>query len=56
MFLGTAVGIISNENYLAYLGLLVAPALAAGCNVVLQVGTQLTPAAFLLQDIAKAAG
>lgn len=54
--LGTAVGIISNENYLAYLGLLVAPALAAGCNVVLQVGTQLTPAAFLLQDIAKAAG
>uniref|UniRef100_A0A6P7GN65 Uncharacterized protein LOC114340097 isoform X1 n=1 Tax=Diabrotica virgifera virgifera TaxID=50390 RepID=A0A6P7GN65_DIAVI len=53
---GIAVGVISNENYLAHLGLFVAPALAAGHNVVLQIGSLLAPAAFLLQEIALSVG
>ncbi|CAG9832655.1 unnamed protein product [Diabrotica balteata] len=53
---GIAVGVISNENYLAHLGLFIAPALAAGHNIVLQIGSQLAPAAFLLQEIALSVG
>lgn len=53
---GIAVGVISNENYLPHLGLFLAPALAAGRTVVLQIGLQLAPATFLLQEIAQAAG
>ncbi|XP_056633056.1 2-aminomuconic semialdehyde dehydrogenase-like [Diorhabda sublineata] len=53
---GIAVGVISKENYLPYLGLFLAPALAAGRTIVLQIGLQLTPVAFLLQEIAQSAG
>ncbi|XP_072393857.1 putative aldehyde dehydrogenase AldA [Diabrotica undecimpunctata] len=53
---GIAVGVISNDNYLPHLGLFIAPALAAGHNIVLQIGSQLAPAAFLLQEIALSVG
>ncbi|CAH1155062.1 unnamed protein product [Phaedon cochleariae] len=53
---GIAVGVFSNKNSLSNLSLFLAPALSAGYNVLLQVGTELAPAAFLLQDIARSVG
>ncbi|KAG5862718.1 hypothetical protein JTB14_035370 [Gonioctena quinquepunctata] len=53
---GIAVGVISNGNPLSHLGLFLAPALAAGYNIVLQVGTKIAPAAFLIQDLARSVG
>lgn len=56
MFSGISVGVISNENILSNLGLQLAPALAAGYNVVLQVGTKIAPSVFLLLELAKKVG
>ncbi|XP_074028862.1 succinate-semialdehyde dehydrogenase [NADP(+)] isoform X2 [Leptinotarsa decemlineata] len=53
---GIAVGVFSNDNALTNLGLFLAPALAAGYNIVLQVGTKLAPAAFLIKDLATSVG
>lgn len=50
------VGVISNENALSNLGLILAPALAAGYNVILQVGTALFPTVAFLIELAKKVG
>ncbi|KAJ8943706.1 hypothetical protein NQ314_009679 [Rhamnusium bicolor] len=53
---GIAVGVISNENTLSNLGLLLAPALAAGYNIILQVGTKLCPVTAFILDLAEKVG
>ncbi|XP_018580223.1 aldehyde dehydrogenase family 8 member A1 [Anoplophora glabripennis] len=53
---GVAVGVISNENVLSNLGLILAPALASGYNVVLQVGTALFPTVAFIIELAKKVG
>lgn len=53
---GLSVGVISNANSIVNLGLHLGPALAAGYNVVLQVGTKITPCAFLLAELATKVG
>ncbi|CAG9857827.1 unnamed protein product [Phyllotreta striolata] len=53
---GIAVGVVPDSTYLPYLGLFIAPALARGYSIVLQILPDLAPIAFLLKDIAKSAG
>ncbi|KAJ8920513.1 hypothetical protein NQ315_005382 [Exocentrus adspersus] len=53
---GIAVGIIPNENILSNVGLMLAPALASGYNIVLQLGTTIFPAVAFLTELAKKVG
>ncbi|KAJ8984709.1 hypothetical protein NQ317_004970 [Molorchus minor] len=53
---GVAIGVFSNLNALSNLGLMLAPALAAGYNVVLQVGTKLSIVTALILQIANKVG
>ncbi|KAJ8945696.1 hypothetical protein NQ318_012415 [Aromia moschata] len=53
---GIVAGVISNTNALSNVGLILAPALAAGYNIVLQTGTKLAPAVLSILDLAKKVG
>lgn len=55
-FPGVSIGVYSNESTLSNFGLHLGPALAAGYNVILQVGTKIAPVAFLFLDLAKKVG
>lgn len=55
-FLGISVGVLSSKNDLGNVGLYLAPALAAGYNIVLQVGKKIAPSIYLLLELANKVG
>lgn len=56
LLLGVSVAVISNENALSNIGLFLAPALAAGHNIILQSGSRLFLSALFILELAQKVG